>query len=190
MFIDGMPPNCIAQRGSRFAAPSDRSGVKQRAMLHRSIRAMLVVAMAAIGLMACDSLSGVIRSAEVPHLPNAACVVEALESIPGVTRVRHQIEEGGRPLTLHGVERPDTLHYYFYEVDGVPGSLYFVQDYLGRVDLRQGNVYLNREMPKKEFDTIYPVMRALERNLEQHCGLSDLTLAVQEYRSGIGRGCN
>lgn len=155
-------------------------------MLRRSTRATLLIVAIALGLLACDSLSGVTRSAEVPHLPSAECVIRALESIPGVTDVRHRVEEGGRPLTWHGMERPASLHYYSYAIDGVPGSLYFVQDHWGRVEFHQGHVYVNRRMPQAEFDTIYPVMQAVEERLEQHCGLIQLTLAVHERREGIG----
>jgi len=151
-------------------------------------RATLLVLMATLSLLGCDSLSGVTRSADVPYLPSTECVTHALEAIPGVTRVRHKVEQGGRPLTWHGLERADTLYYYHYEVEGVPGSLYFVQDYQGRVEFHQGRVYINRRMPRQEFDTIYPIMQAVERQLELHCGLIDLTPAVDEHRSGIDCG--
>lgn len=149
------------------------------------IRATLLVAMVTLSLLGCDSLSGVVRSADVPSLPDVECVVHALESVPEVSHVTYEFEEGARPLTWHGIERPDSLHYFRYEVDGVRGSLYFVEDYQGRVEFHQGCVYINRQMPRQDFDTIYPIMKVVERQLEQHCGLTDLALAVDEHRSDI-----
>ena len=145
----------------------------------------IVAAMATLSLVACDTYSGVTRSAEVSHLPSAECVVHALESIPGVTNVRHELDQGEEAVTWSGIQSPDAIHSYFYDFEGLHGHLYFTQDYEGRVEFYQAYGRLNATPPQEEIDTIYPVMRALEKQLEQDCGLIGLTLSVVEGCQGV-----
>jgi hypothetical protein len=140
----------------------------------------------AAGASGCDTLSGVTRRAELPSAPPEPCVLRALESIEGIGDIRQEVREGGRPITLSGIQEASTVHYYFYTYGGLRGNLYFHQDYKGRVELTQGYAYLNQPAPQEEIDLIYPVMRQVESRLQEECALPELE--VEEYCMGVRCG--
>ena len=70
----------------------------------------VVVLLAAMPCASCDIFYGVFHSArDVSPIPSDSCVVNAIGAIPGITNVSSGVEAGGRPLTLHGVEKPDEI---------------------------------------------------------------------------------
>jgi hypothetical protein len=136
-------------------------------------------------LMGCDAIRGVTRQASVPHLPPSSCVIEGLESIEGLSNAHHEERTGGWPITLTGLKPPETLHYYFYDFQGVSGWLYFAKDYKGRVEFSQGYITVNKPAPQAEIDVPRPVMVQIERRLETQCTLQNLAANIKESCSGV-----
>src|SRR5262245_37720767 len=112
-------------------------------MRHLQSRYGLVVLLTALYLTGCIWIRGVLRRASVPSLPASSCVIQALESSQCVTNVRHEARTGGRTLTLTGLKPPDTLHYYFYDFQGVSANLYFEKNYKGKVKFYQAYTSAN-----------------------------------------------
>jgi hypothetical protein len=133
----------------------------------------------------CDVVYGVSRRAEVSHLPLEHCVRFALQSIDGVANVRHEVQEGSRRITLTGLQKPEIVHYFFYEFQSLRGNLYFIQNYKDAIEFNQAYIYINEKPPQREIDLIYPLMRQIETKLEHECGLAELELNMVEYCSGV-----
>ena len=69
-------------------------------------------------LTRCDPIDGINRDAQLSSLPELSCVQRAVRSISVVESVRRRESRGGRPLTLTGLDEPDQLYYFSYEVEG------------------------------------------------------------------------
>ena len=136
-------------------------------------------------LTGCDAIRGVNRRALVRYVPPSDCVIGSLQSIQGVSSVRYEVRTGGTPLTWTGLKPPEKLHYYFYDLQGLHGNLYFSEDYKGKVEFWQGYIMINRTPRQVEIDTIRPVMRQLERQLETECALPNLSVTIKEWCSGV-----
>ena len=126
-----------------------------------------------------DPVTGVIRKAALLRLPEPECVVRALASIEGLSGIEHQTEEGGRPITLTGIQAPTTIYRYPYRLGALEGDIYFQRDYAGRVQLRQTYLYGGDSIaPQSEIDRIYPVMLEIEERLRARCSVG--AFEVQE----------
>jgi hypothetical protein len=88
-------------------------------MNRKTVRTSAVVLMSIFILVGCDVLRGVNRRAFVRSVPPSDCVIRSLESIQGVNNIRYEMRTGGRTLTWTGLKAPDTLHYYFYDLQGI-----------------------------------------------------------------------
>jgi hypothetical protein len=122
-------------------------------------------------LAGCDTISGVNRRALVSKIPSVACVDHMLKKVDGICAIRHEVKEGGRPLTLTGIKPPNALHYFFYKVHGLNGYFYFDQNFEGKIEFNQGYTYINAIPPQEEMDLILPVMKQIELLLESECNL-------------------
>jgi hypothetical protein len=143
-------------------------------------------------LNGCDPGFGIIRSAaDVSVVPSESCVVGALQAIPGIENVSARIEDGSRPLTLHGIERADKLQYYLYEYQGIPGWLYFSISYRGRASYRQGKIWLGFRTPQEQemLDSLYPAFNLVEQALEAKCGMKNFIATVHEQCVAFGSRC-
>jgi hypothetical protein len=89
-------------------------------------------------------------------------------------------------VTLSGLQEPARVHYYFYTFQALQGYLHFQRDYKGRVEFSQSYFRIHSPPPQAEIDTMYPVMRQIEANLQRDCALP--ALKVQEYCRGVKCG--
>jgi len=150
----------------------------------------LIAAMLLIPLLtACDRYFGVVRSASnLSLVPPYTCVIDALQSIPGIATVSSESRDGSRPLTFHGIEKPDKLTYYHYKYQGVPGWVYFSVSYRGKADFRQGQLWLGVRPNQQSVDTLYPALGHIEEALETQCALGELAVKIHQQCYGVRCG--
>lgn len=130
-------------------------------------------------------MRGVTRVAYFESYPSNACVLSSVRAIDGVSNVEYSEEEGGKPLTLHGIEKPNIIHRYWYTYRGINNNFYFVESYDGSVEFHHGYGCLNCYPPQDVVDTIYPFILKLEMQLHDKCEIKDLESGVQEYCNGV-----
>lgn len=146
---------------------------------------------AAFGLACagCDTIYGVSHSTtDFTPIPPDSCIVAALQSIPGMSDVSSRLEEGGRPLTLHGIEKPEQIHRFFYVYSGVRGSLFYSVSFEGHAEFYHSYISINSRPPQDRVDRIYPAFKAVDEALETRCGMADLTLKIRETCNGVHCG--
>jgi hypothetical protein len=137
----------------------------------------------------CDTVYGVTHGSQhFAPLPTDSCVVNAVESIPGMSHVESRLETGSRPLTLHGIEKPDQIHRFLYEYMGIRGSFYYKLQYDGRAEFSHTFLSMGTKPPQATIDTLYPAFRAVDDVLESQCGLIDLKAAIHERCLGVRCG--
>ena len=141
----------------------------------------LLLAIAAL-VTGCDHIHGVARYTDpMPSAPPARCVQDAVSSVEGVKNVSYSWELGSRPLTLHGIEKPDQVHRFWYEYKGIKSNLYFVARHDGSATYHHSYGCLNCTPPQSTIDTLYPGMRAIDEAIKLRCGVS---APIQESCSG------
>jgi hypothetical protein len=134
----------------------------------------------------CDTLYGVSHFApRISIMPSDACVIEALQSIPAMLHVSSRVETGSSPLTWHGIESPDQIHRFFYEYNGIRGSLFISVSYKKRVDYHHDYLYIHQRPPQAVIDRLYPAFSAVDEALDSECGIPDLGSKVQESCNGV-----
>ncbi len=124
---------------------------------------------------------GVIRATtfEKVEIP-LSCVVEAVRSVPGVNDVSVQSEEGPKPVTLHGIERPDVIQRVSYRYDGLSGNFYFQTNYEGRVRFSQSYLSMNMPPPQEHIDKIRPAFEKIEAAIAKQCPSLQALERIQE----------
>lgn len=138
----------------------------------------------------CDPIYGIRHSAaEISRVPADSCVVDALEAIPGITDVR-SIDENStsEPLTLHGVEKPDELHRFFYKYEGIADNLYLAVSYDGKTSYQHAFVMMDRRPPQAIVDRLYPSFKLVDVALETQCGVVGLSGMIKESCNGVRCG--
>jgi len=149
----------------------------------------VVVLLAAMPCASCDIFYGVFHSArDVSPIPSDSCVVNAIGAIPGITNVSSGVEAGGRPLTLHGVEKPDEIHRFFYEYHGIRSSFFISVSYQGHADYFHDFIDINRKPSQDVIDRLHPVFSEVDRVLQTQCGMTNLALKVHETCRGVRCG--
>lgn len=144
---------------------------------------LLVVSALVVG---CDHIHGVARyTAPMPLTPSVQCVKEAVSSVGGVSNVSYSLEQGGRPVTLHGIEKSDQVHRFWYEYKGIKSNAYLVARYDGSATYHHSYGCINCTPPQGTIDTLYPGMRAIDEAVWSRCGLS---LPIHESCSGVKCG--
>lgn len=140
-----------------------------------------------LALPACDSVYAVNRSARLDALPALDCVQAAIAATPGVAEVRRGQARTGREQTLTGLHSPGTADYFIYrgaEGSNVRGVVQLEAEGRRSVHFSQHLVRVNAEVPAADIEASRPVMRRIERQLADRCGLSEVA-AVREQCLGL-----
>jgi hypothetical protein len=125
------------------------------------------------------------ESTEFSQPPSATCISKALASVRGITGVKYNFEYGGRELTLSGIQKPDEIHRYSYELgSGMLTVLYFVVGYNNRTTIH--NALMCADCGHESFKALHPLMLQIENAMEHQCSLPDLSESAKEYCSGTG----
>ena len=149
------------------------------------MRALLAILLLPV-LSACDPIYGVTRRATVGFMPDPAKVRSIVQQVPGVQEVRYQQTEGGKPITLGGIQPATAVHTFFYSGgSNVRGVLQFQVDYRNRVQYSQTLIRMFEPPPQQLVDATLPVMKQIELRLETRAGLSGLDGAVIQSCYGV-----
>lgn len=140
----------------------------------------LLLIFSAIILEGCDTIYGVTRYTPVGdvRLP-VECIVGATKEVSGVSNVEHRTEEGGRELTLSGIQNPEIIDRFLYVYDGLNGNFYFRTNYEGISEFRHTYIGINRRPSQSEIDKIRPVMIEIEKSISTRCQIDISTKAVE-----------
>ncbi len=132
-------------------------------------------------LAGCDFMCGVERTARVHEVPNLGAVQARIQSYPEITTVRfREADGGGRPITFSGLQAPDRVFYLMYSGgDRVHGTLQFSRDDKGRVTYSNYLIALNTPPPQRWIDGTWPIMKRIERDLEEQFGLVEIKDALK-----------
>lgn len=106
-----------------------------------------------------------------------------MHQIDELENIKYIYSEGGRPLTLRGLEDPDKIHYFRYSVNSVKAYVGLLINYQNKSVFWQGYPALNDSPPKIEFEIILPTMKLIEKEISKKCGIANL-------QEGISEGCN
>jgi len=143
---------------------------------------LILVTLAALAILpGCDLLYGIRRTAPVNEAPSFACIEAAIRSVEGIDQVRHEVREGGRPLTFTGIQKPDEVHYFFYGSGEVGATLMISIDYAGDVTFDQSLCRVNHPVPQEQIDAVRPLMIRIEHAIQEQCGLPRLSESVEEW---------
>lgn len=123
---------------------------------------------------ACDPIFGVSRDAYVLFMPEPARVGDVIRHTPKVTSVEFKKSERRGPLT----------YTFVYHGNNIDGTLEFVQ-YKHRVEYSQFLLRMGFRPPQECIDATRPVMIAIEKGLEENCGLTNLRSNVRERCHGV-----
>lgn len=88
-------------------------------------------------------------------------------------------------MTLHGIEKPDQIHRFFYKYNGLGGNFFFLTNYQGRTEFHHTHIDVNRKPPQSEIDQIRPAMLRIEQAIEAQCGLTGLSRMIKESCNGV-----
>jgi hypothetical protein len=138
----------------------------------------------AVCLSGCDFIYGVERNANLDAEPAQECVSRVIKSSPGVTEVAYRASHEGK-----GVFHP-TPWIYTYMYRGTPedhivGALQIYKEYDGQLTYHDTLLGLNTRPPQAEIDATRPVMRKIEIDLANQCGISGLPANVKETCIGV-----
>ena len=151
-------------------------------MLTRQL--ILPIALAVtFGISGCDYYNGVTRSYSLQSTIEYSCVESVLETHPQVAEFRYSIEGGSRELTWSGVQKPDQIHRFSYQLTGTDywPNFYFVERYDGVIEYRHSLGCLNCTPPQEDVDLVRPFMKSIERRLEDSCGLTGISASTEEH---------
>ncbi|WP_351018647.1 hypothetical protein [Shewanella sp. AC91-MNA-CIBAN-0169] len=107
-------------------------------------------------------------------------MVKATKSVQGVSDVEYRSEEGGRELTLSGIQQPEVISRILYTYDGLNGNFYFRTNHKGIVEFNHTYFGINRRPPQSDIDKIRPVMLKIEDSITQHCKIDISTKTVEK----------
>lgn len=108
-----------------------------------------------------------------------------IEGYPEVSKVKFWEREGGRPLTLTGIKKADQVYYLSYSGgEDVRGILTFKRNYNAEVQYNQSLTAMNSRPPQAMIDASWPVMKKIEKDLEENFGLPEITntLRIRIFR--------
>lgn len=143
-----------------------------------SLRLLFLVILAA--LTGCDTLNGVSRGATVHTLPDLPAVKARLERYPEIREVKLWEATEGRPLTLTGLQKAEEVFYLSYtDQANVRGTLMFTRNYKGEVAYSQYLLMINARPPQPWIDATWPVMKKIERDLEESFGLPEISATLK-----------
>lgn len=149
------------------------------------IQLISIASTVSIFVAGCDTIGGISHVKRETSLPGNSCIINAVQSVQGVSDVEYRTESGGRPLTLHGIEKPDEVHRYIYRYSGLMGNFYYRVNYKGDVEYHHTYFDINRVPPQSEIDNIRPIMFEIEKTIETKCNLNDFVSGIEEKCSGV-----
>jgi len=149
--------------------------------MNRIISATLILMI----ITGCDSIRGVSHIRNESPYPDQACIKKAVLAVPGISEFDYRGETGGRPLTVHGIEKPNQIHRYLYKYSKLNGNFYFIVNYEGKTEFHHTYIGINRTPPQKEIDLMRPVMFKIEKEIEKQCGLAGFSAGVIEHCMGV-----
>jgi len=141
--------------------------------------------MALVLVAGCDYVHGVIHFTRITEIPPFKCVENSLRKVEGVSDVLYRTEEGGRPLTAHGIEKPDRIHRYMYKYAGLNGNFYFKVNYKDETEFYHTYIDINATPPQADIDAIRPAMFQIEKRVADECGVPNFSSSVKESCSGV-----
>ena len=146
------------------------------------MRLAATVLVSVFALQGCDVLYGVRREAYVTSVPSLDCIEAAISSVPGVASIE-------RPMWPRTGTRSSPPPYYFV-YRGAPDShlqgVAQVQiEESGKLSFQNSLMDINRRPPQAEIDATRPAMQAIERALEERCGVDGLTSSIKEVCRGV-----
>ena len=129
----------------------------------------------------CDTIYGISRRATVDTCPSREEVEKLLYSLPEISSVKYERDEGGIPLTLTGLKAPPIIHTYMYSGGtNVSGVLQFTVDYKNIVSYSQTLLALGSPPPQEMMDATEQVMIKIEKLLETELNLTNLQSSVEQ----------
>lgn len=99
--------------------------------------------------------------------------------------VEYRIENGGRPLTAHGIEEPDQIHRYTYKYTGLNGNFYFKVNYEGETEFYHTYIDVNATPRQTDIVIIRQAMFKIEKRVADECGVVALSSSVTESCRGV-----
>ena len=136
-----------------------------------------------MGLSGCDTMYGINRTGTVLLPSSWECIANSIRSVPGITKVTYRRDEGSRPVTWRGVQRPDQVHRFLYQTTDLSNQLYFLERFDGTIQYFHGRGYLNHKPPQAELDRFIPWIHLIEDSLNEKCGLGKIS--AKEYCTGM-----
>ena len=106
------------------------------------------------------------------QVPNFQCIKDSLASSDNVTSVSYRIDVGGKPLTLHGIEKPNQLHRFFYKLNGVSNNFYFNVNYLNETSYSHGVAATENQEAEKLVNIFKPFILKFESKIEAKCNFT------------------
>jgi hypothetical protein len=150
-------------------------------------RRIALLATAGLTLTACDTMYGVRREEALKELPDLKCVERVVRAAPGVREVHLWSSQGGRPLTLSGIQQADEEFTFFYTANEpkIQGALQLIRHYTGKVEFSQTHLLINRPADPVVIANTRPVMREIEIAMSRECGIPELPGNIKETCHGV-----
>jgi hypothetical protein len=124
------------------------------------------------------------RSAEIDTFPELDCVRTVVSSTLGVTKSQYEQIEGGTAITLSGLKPEEPTHTILYggsEESQIVGALQIYRDVRGGIFFDQSLIEINNVPPQSQIDASRPVMKQIEHDLANKCGLPELPTRIKEH---------
>ncbi len=96
-----------------------------------------------------------------------------IQNYPEVSEARVMRKEGGRPLTLTGIKKPDQVEYVHYTGKQIFGSLFFKTDYKGDISYNHSYLWRFQRPPQDKLNATWGVMKKIEEDLEYQFGVGN-----------------
>ena len=144
---------------------------------------LIVVLIGLIALSGCDKAYGVRRQAKVSKMPNVGIIENIIKSTKGVYNVKYEYFEGGKTLSIKGLQPGEKIHSFNYSgKQGVWGSVQFIIDPKNNIYFTQTLLDV-KKVPENIIKESRPVMLEIESKLEKEGGIEGLTSNITEYIS-------
>ena len=146
----------------------------------------VLLLLSALFLSGCDYIYGVSRGSNVRSLPDLPKVKARIESYPEVKEVKFWQAAGGRPITLTGLKKAEEVFYLSYtDRQNVHGTLMFTRNYKGEVSYSQYLIDINRRPPQPWIDATWPIMKKIEKDLEDGFGYPEIRATLKTNIHGV-----
>jgi hypothetical protein len=136
-------------------------------------------------LVGCDIYYGLVRRVDVDYFIDHHCIEQALGKVKEVREIEYKYEEGSKPLTITGLKKADQVHYYYYKTDQINGYIYLTTTYENKSEICQTYGSLHITPPQEHIDIIRPIMKKIEKSINETCGIHNIETIVQESCNGV-----